>query len=81
MSCLNPLLDGTRKNLAVGTHLKIIVSLAEQYILKVFQGKHCCMLRAAWALQDSEARSIENYPVPDTFAGFGMQCAVLLEGP
>lgn len=81
MSCLNPLLAGTGKNLAVGTHLKVIVSLAERYILKVFQAKHCCMLKAAWGPQDSKARSIENYPVQDTFPGAGMQCALLLEGP
>jgi len=81
MSCLNPLLDGTRKSLAVGSHLKIIVSLAEQYVLKVFQAKHCCMLTAAWTLQESEARSIENYPVWDDFPGPGMQYIMLLEGP
>lgn len=56
----SPLLDGMRKNLAVDTHLKLIVSLAEWFVLKIFQAKHRCMLRAAWALQDSEAGSIEN---------------------
>lgn len=81
VSCLNLLLDRTRKNLAVSAHLKITASLAEWCILKFCQAKHYCMIRAAWVLQESEARSTEDYPVQDTFPSAAIQYNVLLEGP